>query len=325
MIIVTGGAGFIGSALVSALNERGESDILIVDDVDHDEKEHNIAPLRYDRLAGIAEFRQQLRDGVWDKEDVRAILHLGACSSTTENNWEYLLDNNVEYTKDIVRWAQNAEVRCVYASSAATYGDGANGFSDNHDLFDVLQPLNLYGKSKLMVDIWARDGGYLNSAAGMRYFNVFGPNEWHKGDMRSVVAKKYDEMIKNGGIALFKSFNDKYRDGEQERDFIYVTDAVAATLYFMDHPKANGVFNVGAGRARTWNDLAAAMFEAAGKKPKIEYIDMPADVKDQYQYSTVADISKLQEAGFKQKVTDLEEAVADYIQNYLQPHKHFGE
>lgn len=325
-VVVTGGAGFIGSATVYELNQRGIYDIIIVDNVDHEEKEHNIGHLRHDRLIGIADFRQQLLAGDFDSEGINAIIHLGACSATTETNWEYLLDNNVEYTKDIIRWCQTRGVRCVYASSAATYGNGEKGYSDEHKLFDKLVPLNLYGKSKLLVDIWARDGGYLNEAAGLRYFNVFGPNEWHKGDMQSVVAKKYPEIAEGKPMTLFKSYEEGYKDGEQKRDFLYVKDAVRATLFFVDHADIGGVYNIGTGIARTWLDVARAMFAAANLEERIEFIDMPDMLKNQYQYFTQADTKKLEIAGFDASENyTLEKAVAEYIQRYLAPHTHLGE
>lgn len=326
MIVVTGGAGFIGSAVVWALNARGREDIIIVDEIDDDEKEHNVGHLRHDQLIGIADFRQQLLAGELDGEGIEAIIHLGACSSTTEKNWDYLLDNNVEYSKDIIRWCADRGVRCVYASSAATYGDGSNGYKDDHALFNDLEPLNLYGKSKLDVDIWARDGGYLDSVVGLRYFNVFGPNEWHKGTMKSVIALKYPDVAGGKPITLFKSYKDKYGDGEQQRDFIYVKDAVRATLFFLDTPEANGIYNVGTGIARSWLDVARALFAAADKPEKIEFIDMPDGLKDQYQYFTQADVSKLASAGFDiSKNYSLDDAIREYVQDYLAPHIHLGE
>lgn len=329
MIVVTGGAGLIGSATVWALNERGRDDILIVDDIDGDEKEHNIGHLRYDQMVGIADFRKQLFAGEFDPpvggQNVEAIIHLGACSSTMEKNWEYLLDTNVEYTKDVIRWCADHGVRCVYASSAATYGNGEHGYDDDHALFDKLTPMNLYGKSKLLVDIWARDGGYLNSAVGLRYFNVFGPNEWHKGAMKSVIATKYPDVAAGKPITLFKSYKEGYGDGEQKRDFIYVKDAVRATLFFLDTSEV-GVFNVGTGNTKTWIDVARAIFAAAGKDENIEFIPMPETLQSQYQYFTQANIKKLLAAGFKDSGNyTLESAITEYVQQHLAPHKHLGE
>jgi len=324
MIVVTGGAGFIGSAVVAALNAQGKTDIVIVDEVEHERKERNIGHLRYERLVGIKDFRTRLLQGDFDG-NVEAIIHLGACSDTTEQNWEYLADNNVEYTKDILRWCSDHGVRCLYASSAAVYGDGMLGFSDNQDLLDSFTPLNLYGKSKLLVDIWARDGGYLTSVTGLRYFNIYGPNEWHKEHMRSVVCKKFDEMTQEGKISLFKSEHPDYGDGEQERDFLYVKDAVAMTMFLLERPDAVGVFNIGAGKPHTWNQMATAMFAALGKELNIKYIAMPDHLRQQYQYHTKADLQKIIATGYSAKAMPLGEAITDYIQNYLVPDKHLGE
>lgn len=325
MIIVTGGAGFIGSGLVWTLNQKGETDITIVDDVDHDEKEHNIGHLQYEELVGIDDFRERLRNGEYDSRNVTGIFHLGAISATTEQNWKLLEDRNVEYSKDIIRWCVDRSVRCIYASSGQTYGFGEKGYSDDHDLFDELEPFSLYGKSKLLVDIWARDAGYLDQVVGVRYFNVFGPNEYHKGDMMSVLCKKFPEIQAGKPMTLFKSDNPDYEDGGQKRDFIYIQDVLKATLYFFDNSDVNGVFNIGTGKARTWNDVASAMFQAADKEPNIEYVEMPDKLKGKYQYFTEADTSKLKNAGYKEKMMTLEESVLDYVQNYLIPHKHLGE
>jgi len=324
MIVVTGGAGFIGSALGWALNKRGQENILIVDAVDHEEKEHNLAPLKYETIVGGTEFREGLKEGRYDGE-VEAIFHLGAITSTTENDWQKFMDTNIEFSQEIIRWCVDKGARCVYISSGAVYGDGSQGYSDDHALFDSLKPLNLYGKSKLDVDIWARDGGYLDKVVGLRYFNVFGPNEYHKEAMRSVVAKKFDRVVNEGVIELFKSDSKEYADGGQMRDFIYVKDAVKATLFFLDQKEAVGVYNIGTGQARSWNDLAKAMFASVGKEPNIKYIDIPQELAGQYQDYTQADIDKLRGAGYREKFTQLEEAVDDYIKNYLRPHNHLGE
>lgn len=323
MIIVTGGAGFIGSALVGALNKKGRSDLLIVDKLDHDEKEHNLAALKYEKLVGGDEFRRDLKEGLFDKERIEAIFHLAAITSTTERNWSLFEDVNIAFTQEIIRWCVDREVRCVYISSGATYGDGSLGYSEAPELFDKLQPLNDYGRSKLLVDIWARDAGYLEQVVGIRYFNVFGPNEYHKGAMRSVIAKKYEQMQKEGVIELFKSNNTKYKDGEQRRDFVYVKDAVEATLYWLENKRACGVFNIGTGVARTWNDVARAMFKAVGKKVNIRYIDLPPELREQYQDFTQAKISRLRGAGYKRPFMTLEAAIDDYVKNYLIKHGHY--
>lgn len=325
MIIVTGGTGFIGSSLVWALNEKGIDDIVIVDELDHDRKSRNIGHLRYEQLVGIQEFRQQLKDGEWDNKEVSAVIHLGACSDTTETDWDYLADNNVEYSKDIIRWCFDKNIRCLYASSAATYGDGEKGFDDDHDLFNELEPLNLYGKSKLEVDIWARDGGYLDKVVGLRYFNVYGPNEWHKEGMRSVINKKFEEMKEEGVIRLFKSDHPDYADGEQERDFVYIKDALKATMFFLDHPEVAGVFNIGRGEVGTWKQVAQAMFKGASLPEKIEYVDMPDKLKGKYQYHTKAKIDKLRQSGFNESFETIEDSVVEYVKNYLEPDLHLGE
>lgn len=324
MIVITGGAGFIGSALLWALNKQGREDIILVDEINHDEKEHNLAPLHYDERVGIVDFRRKLKAGEYDDTGIEAVFHLGACSNTTEQNWDYLLDNNVEYTKDVIRWCTDHNIRCIYASSAATYGAGEHGYSDDHELFNKLKPLNLYGQSKLEVDIWARDGGYLDTVVGLRYFNVFGPNESHKEDMRSVIAKKYPLLATQGVIELFKSEHPNYQDGQQQRDFLYVNDAVAMTLFFWEQSAIHGIFNIGTGQAHSWNEVAEAMFAATQKKPNVKYIAMPANVRNQYQYFTQADMKKMKTSGYRGKATPLEAAIRDYIQNYLAPHQHLG-
>lgn len=325
MIIITGGAGFIGSVLLWALNERGHRDIVIVDELDHEEKERNVGHLHYEQLVGIDEFLQQVKRGEWDDRGVEQFYHLGACSDTTETNWEYLERNNVQYTQELIRWCVDRSIRCVYASSAATYGDGAQGFSDNHDLFDELQPLNLYGKSKLQVDVWARDAGYLDEVVGLRYFNVFGPNENHKEHMRSVIAKKFPTLRDSGYIELFASAHPDYADGEQQRDFLYVLDAVDMTIYCMETPAVAGVYNIGSGKANTWNEMAKAMFAAVDRPADIRYIDMPSALVDQYQYFTQAEMGKLTATGYKKALRPLAEAIDEYITGYLLRDRHMGE
>lgn len=325
MIIVTGGAGFIGSALIWALNERGQTDIVVVDAASHERKQRNLAPLRYRELISKETFRNKLSAGAYDSAKVEGIIHEGACSSTTESNWEYLEDNNVRYTQDIIAWCVRHNVRCVYASSGAVYGDGRHGFSDDPTAFDHLEPLNLYGRSKLLVDRWARDHDYLEHVAGLRYFNVFGPNEYHKGAMRSVIAKAYPKLQREGVIELYKSYRPDVPDGEQRRDFLYVNDAVKVTLYFLDHPKLSGVYNVGTGESRTWNEVATAMFAAAEKPDNIRYIEMPAEVRAHYQYRTEADITKLRAAGYTRAFRPLKDSVREYVTQYLARDRHLGE
>ena len=317
MIVVTGGAGFIGSSLVQNLNSRDLTDILIVDVRDHVEKEKNLQRLGYSRFLDRDDFMDQIQSR--SLQDVTAVFHLGACSSTTETDSAFLRKNNFEYTRDLAIFALETGARFIYASSAATYGNGDQGYSDDESRLEKLRPLNLYGHSKHQFDLWARDQGWLNRIVGLKYFNVFGPNENHKEDMRSMVLKGYLQARESGRIRLFKSYRSEYEHGGQVRDFIYIKDAVAMTLFFYDHPEINGVFNVGTGQARDWNDLAHSIFSAMGRETQIEYIEMPGSLRDQYQYHTCAEIGKIQAAGFTQPIRSLEEGVKDYIQNHLAP------
>jgi ADP-L-glycero-D-manno-heptose 6-epimerase len=317
-VIVTGGAGFIGSVLVWELNRRGCSRVVIADFAARREKSANLAGLHYTEIIEPAELPAQLSSGSLGKLD--CIFHLGACSSTTETNEKYLRENNYEYSRTLAEWALGAGVRFVYASSAATYGDGSTGMDDSDPReLERLRPLNLYGQSKQWMDLHVWREGWLNRVVGLKYFNVFGPNENHKGDMRSLVCKSYAEVLKTGVIQLFKSYRPQYRDGEQRRDFLYVKDAVAMTLHLAANPAANGIFNVGSGKARTWNDLARAVFAGLGREPRIEYIDMPESIRDKYQYFTQADVRKLLATGYDSPITSLEDAVRDYVVNYLVP------
>ncbi|MFM8982852.1 MAG: NAD-dependent epimerase/dehydratase family protein, partial [Spartobacteria bacterium] len=228
-------------------------------------------------------------------------------------------------TKSLCRWALFSGSRFVYASSAATYGDGSAGMDDKATDLARFRPLNLYGYSKHLFDLYAMREGILEDIVGIKYFNVFGPNEYHKGDMRSLVCKAFDEIQKTGRIRLFKSYKPEYPDGGQMRDFVYVKDAVEMTLHLAETENAGGLFNIGSGTARTWIDLANALFAALGKKPEIEFFDMPESIRHQYQYYTCADISKLRSTGFEKPVTTLEDSVADYAVNYLLPRKRLGE
>lgn len=323
MIVVTGGAGFIGSALVYELNRRGVTGIRVVDSVDHPEKENNLSHLTYQEFSDKDKF-------IWEVstravKGVKTIFHMGACSSTTETNETYLHENNFEYTRDLATFALENEIRFIYASSAATYGDGMQGYADDESALQTLKPLNLYGESKQRFDLWARKQGILNRIVGLKYFNVFGPNEYHKGDMQSLVRKGFQQIQDTGKIRLFKSYKPEYGDGEQVRDFIYIRDAVAMTMFFFDHGGIGGIFNVGTGVARNWNDLANALFAAMGREPEIEYIDMPDSIRSQYQYHTCAKMSKIREAGYDHPIMKLEDGIKDYLRNYLIPGKHLGE
>jgi ADP-L-glycero-D-manno-heptose 6-epimerase len=318
-VLVTGGAGFIGSALVWALNRRGCDDIVVCDRLATDEKWRNLTPLKFEEFVEADVLLARLRSGRQGKFDL--VLHMGACSSTTEKDGGFLFRNNFEYTRDLADWSLAKNVRFVYASSAATYGDGSAGMEDDDTKLDTLRPLNLYGYSKHLFDLHARRAGFLDDIVGLKYFNVFGPNEDHKADMRSLVHKSFTQVRKENVIRLFKSYRKDFRDGEQKRDFLYIKDAVAMTLHLAATKKAGGLFNIGSGKARTWIDLANSVFAALNKKPKIEFIEMPEAIRDKYQYFTQADISRLRATGYKAAVTSLEAAVKDYVRNYLMPDK----
>jgi ADP-L-glycero-D-manno-heptose 6-epimerase len=316
MIVVTGGAGFIGSALVHALNRRGEENIIIVDRLGTGDKWKNLNGLKYTDVIHKDDFYEMLIEEELP-EEIDVIFHLGACSSTTEKDADYLLFNNYVYSVELARYAADNGIRFIYASSAATYGDGSQGYNDDENALESLRPLNMYGYSKQMFDLWAKRNGLLDKIVGVKYFNVYGPNEYHKGDMRSVVHKAFGQIKETGKVKLFKSYKEEYPDGGQMRDFIYVKDAVEMTLFFMDNRDANGIFNVGTGEARTWNDLVKAIFDALGKPVEIEYIEMPQELRGKYQYFTEAKMNKIRQAGYDKPISSIEEGVADYVKNYL--------
>lgn len=319
-IIVTGGAGFIGSAVVNRLNELGHDDILVVDRLDGTDKWKNLPPLRFSDYLDADDFIEDLDDF----KDAKTLLHLGACSSTTETDADFMFRNNYQYTQDLARWALKQGIRFIYASSAATYGDGSAGMNDGTEDLSKLRPLNVYGYSKHLFDQYASRNGMFDRVVGLKYFNVFGPNETHKGDMRSLINKAFDQINTTGKLQLFKSANPNYGDGEFGRDFIYVKDAVDMTLFFTEN-KTGGLFNAGSGRMNTWNALADAIFNALGLSKSVEFIDMPEHLRDRYQYHTLADLTRLREAGYTAETTLLSEAVNDYVRNYLIPGKHLGD
>ena len=316
MILVTGGAGFIGSALLWRLNQDGHRDILVCDHLGQSDKWKNLRGkvfadyLEKDTLLELVE-KNAL------KGDLEAVFHLGACSATTERDASYLLKNNYEFSKKLAEWTLRRDVPFYYASSAATYGEGDCGYVDEDRNTLRLTPLNMYGYSKLLFDHWIIRNKLTSRVVGLRYFNVYGPNEYHKGDMRSVVVKAFEQIQKEGQMRLFRSYRQDYKDGEQKRDFIYVKDAVAMMMEIYQKPNVRGIFNIGSGEARTWNDLAHALFRALGKKPAIEYTDMPEYLREKYQYFTQADLTKLRTAGVRHPLTSLEDAVKDYAA-YLQ-------
>lgn len=324
-VLVTGAAGFIGSALVYELNRRGISDIILTDFLGEDEKWRNIAPLDFEDYVQADEFLAGIEEDSDRFGRFSAVFHLGACSSTTVTDAAYVMQNNFGYTKTLCRWALSSGARFVYASSAATYGDGLAGMDDKTENLRAFRPLNLYGYSKQLFDLYAQREELLPEIVGIKYFNVFGPNEFHKGDMRSLVCKAFEQIRDTGKIRLFKSYKPEYADGCQMRDFVYVKDAVDMTLHLAETEEAGGLYNVGSGAARTWVDLANALFKALGREPDIEFIDMPETLRGQYQYYTCADISKVRGTGYEKPTTTLEDAVHDYAVNYLLPHKRLGE
>jgi len=325
-ILVTGGAGFIGSALVWALNRRGLTNIVISDLLGQDEKWKNLVPLKFTDYIEAGAFRERIaaQAGVFGK--FSAVFHLGACSATTEKNASYLIDNNFAYTKELAAWSLAQRARFIYASSAATYGDGAQGMDDRSADLAALRPLNMYGYSKHLFDLYAQRAGILDAIVGVKYFNVYGPNEDHKADMRSLVNKAYQQILETGEVRLFKSYKTEYKDGEQMRDFLYVKDAIEMTIHFAETAtNAGGLYNLGSGEANTWLTLSRAIFSALGREPQIEFIEMPEVLRGKYQYYTKADIAKLRNTGYAKPLTPLPEAVRDYVQSYMVPGKKLGD
>lgn len=323
-VLLTGGAGFIGSALIWELNRQGIDDIVVSDRLGTGEKWRHLVPLRFRDYMEADELEEILQERPAKLNDIGTIFHLGACSSTTEIDATYLIKNNFGFTKMLAEWAAAGGRRFVYASSGATYGSREHGLREDLDPAE-LRPLNKYGFSKHVFDVWAARNGLLDRIVGIKYFNVYGPNEEHKGDMRSVVHKAYESIVREGVVRLFKSYRPEIRDGEQTRDFIYVKDAVAMTAHLASTPSANGLFNVGSGAARTWIDLATAVFSALGKPPRIEFIEMPETLRGRYQYATEASIGRLRASGYDRVMTSLEDGIADYVRVYLVPGLRLGE
>jgi ADP-L-glycero-D-manno-heptose 6-epimerase len=317
VLIVTGGAGFIGSAFVWKLNSEGIDGIVIVDRLGTSDKWKNLAKRHFVEYFHKDDFLKMVcEDRI--PFNVRAVIHMGACSSTTERDADYLMENNYRYSRRLAEWATKKDIRFIYASSAATYGDGANGFSDDDGVTLSLRPINMYGYSKQVFDLWFLRNRLHYKFAGIKFFNVFGPNEYHKGDMKSVVYKAYRQISETGKVKLFKSYKPEYRDGEQMRDFVYVKDCVDVLWWLLENREANGIFNLGTGHARTWNNLVNAVFSAMNRGSQINYIEMPESIREQYQYFTEAKMDKLRGTGCPLSFRSLEEAVHDYVVNYLE-------
>ncbi len=321
---MTGGAGFIGSALVWELNRQGLKNILIADFLGSDQKWKNLVPLTFADYIEADDLLLRLDIAGHLFADVRTIFHLGAASSTTETDAAYLIHNNFEYTKALAHFALEGGRRFVYASSAATYG-GLEASLPESVALETLRPLNMYGYSKHLFDCYAERSGMLNQITGLKYFNIFGPNENHKEEMRSVVHKAFHQILGTGEVSLFKSYRPEFQHGEQRRDFLYVKDAVAATVFLAEKVDGGGLFNIGSGQATSWKALVTAIFNSLGQPSKINFIEMPEKLQDTYQYFTCADVAKLRAAGFEQHMTPLSDAVRDYVVNYLIPERHLGD
>jgi len=317
MIIVTGGAGFIGSAVVWGLNARGCDDILIVDRLGQGEKWKNLVDLRFRDFLPADCFLEELARGKWRRAPIEACIHMGACSSTTETDADYLMRNNYAYTRALAEYCVGREIRFIYASSAATYGDGGQGWADDAETTRRLRPLNMYGYSKQAFDLHALRQGWDARMVGLKFFNVFGPNEYHKGDMRSVAHKAYQALLAGQEFPLFRSHRADIADGEQRRDFLWVKDAVQIVLFFLDNKNLCGIYNVGSGRASSFNELLRAIMRAMNISAGIRYADMPPGLRERYQYFTEADITKLRRAGYAEPFTPLADAIAEYVCDYL--------
>jgi ADP-L-glycero-D-manno-heptose 6-epimerase len=320
MYIVTGGAGFIGSAVIWKLNAMGCDDIVVVDNLASSDKWKNLVNRRYAEYIHRDVFLDLVSGEGLKKRlpgRVEALIHMGACSATTERNADYLMRNNLEYSQTLCRFALGNDIRFINASSAATYGDGSRGFDDDQDGLDLLKPLNMYGYSKHLFDLWARRNGLFNSIIALKFFNVYGPNEYHKNDMRSMANKAFQQITEIGRVRLFRSEHTDYGDGEQRRDFVYVKDCAEIIWWLLENKEVNGLFNIGTGRARSWNDLARCVFRAMDRPENIEYVDMPKELAAGYQYFTEASMKRLAEAGYARPMTPLEDGVSDYVRSYL--------
>ncbi|MBL7999336.1 MAG: ADP-glyceromanno-heptose 6-epimerase [Candidatus Kapabacteria bacterium] len=314
MIALTGGAGFIGSVVLKKLNDEGIDDILVIDTLGTGEKWKNLVGKRFLSVIPKEEFRNGIKCGEYDGK-IRLVLHLGACTKTTERDADYLMDNNHRYSIDLAEYCNRNGVRYIYASSAASYGLGEFGYDDT--VFSPLRPLNMYGYSKHVFDEWMIQTGSLSNSVGLKFFNVFGPNEYHKADMASMVFKSWRQITTSGHVKLFRSTSPQYSDGGQMRDFVYVKDAVEVIWKLINSTGISGIYNLGTGIARSWNDLVLSVFSAMGKDVSIEYIDMPALLEQQYQNFTEADMTRLNATAASHSFMRLEDSVVDYVQEYL--------
>ncbi|MEX2483219.1 MAG: ADP-glyceromanno-heptose 6-epimerase [Brumimicrobium sp.] len=321
MIVVTGAAGFIGSCLVGKLNDLGITHITIVDKFDNSVKEHNLVGKKYSKRIDRAEFIEWLKH---NGSEIEFVYHIGARTDTTEFDTAIFDELNLNYSKDVWKWCTHHNIPLIYASSAATYGMGEHGFVDDHAVVDKLKPLNPYGESKNDFDKWVlKQHTQPLFWAGLKFFNVYGPNEYHKGRMASVIFHAYRQINRTGEMKLFRSHNSKFGDGEQKRDFIYVKDVVNICYFLMSKRPKNGLYNLGSGRARTFLDLTKNTFSSMNRDRNISFIDTPEDIRDKYQYYTEATINKLIEVGYEDGFHTLEQGVKDYVQNYLMENKYY--
>jgi len=321
VIAITGAAGFIGSCLVAHLNTLGYEQLVLVDDFSDEKKVFNLKGRKYLHKVHREQFADWLKN---HPDTIRYIFHLGARTDTTDPDYEIFRKLNLDYTKAVWEYCVEYNIPLVYASSAATYGNGAHGYTDNEEQVPELKPLNAYGISKNEFDIWALEQKRQPPFwAGLKFFNVYGPNEYHKGRMASVVFHAYQQIKERGYIKLFRSHNPAYKDGEQLRDFIYVKDVLKVCVWLMEHRPKSGIYNLGTGKARTFNDLAHTLFRVLNVPGKIEYIDTPEDIRANYQYYTEADMSKLRAAGYNEAFYSLEEGIGDYLKGYLVQARHF--
>ena len=319
MIVLTGGAGFIGSCFLRKLNDEGIKDIIVVDHLDESDKWKNLIGKKFIDYIQKDDFINMI--GTHKMSRPSHVIHMGACSSTTLTNADHYIRNNYEYSKTLAEWALMQKSVFMYASSAATYGDGSSGYSDKEEAAFDLRPLNMYGYSKYLFDVWILNNKLIDEVTGLKFFNVFGPNEYHKDDMKSVICKAFPRVRDEGKIELFKSYKKDYPNGGQKRDFIYIKDVIEVMYHLFQNPDITGIYNIGTGKARSWEALAKAMFVALGKTPRIEYIDMPEGLRDKYQYFTQADMRRLKNAGCGINFHTLEESIKDYME-YLKDQKY---